>query len=398
MSHPLSGIRVLEVANFIAGPFCAAQLADLGADVVKVEDPRRGDNVRQTGPFLDGGESSPFVRFNRNKRSLALDLKSPRGKEVFRRLVTRADVVVENLRPGAMAALGLDYAALAPDNPELVYLAASAWGRDGPLSSLPGLDIIVQGMAGLMSVTGEEGGSPVKAGVPICDLACALYGALAVTAALHARRQTGRGQLVEVNLFEAGTSLTLWEAGRFLATGEVPGPLGSAHQTTAPYQAVRTADGHITIGAITPSTWEALCRALGKPELASDARFVDNPGRHARRRELAAIIEEVTEQKPGAEWLAILRHAGVPCGPINTYDQVVADPQLQANDFFVSLPHPQLGPLTALGSPMHFSGTPSRMERAGPGLGEHSLEVLGEAGLTDHEAQELVRNGVVAEP
>ncbi|MBO0894813.1 MAG: CoA transferase, partial [Acidimicrobiales bacterium] len=361
MTHPLSGIRVLEVANFIAGPFCAAQLADLGADVVKVEDPRRGDNVRQTGPFLEGGESSPFVRLNRNKRSLALDLKSAEGKQVFRRLAASADVVVENLRPGAMAGLGLDYPSLEPENPGLVYLAASAWGGDGPLSSLPGLDIIVQGMAGLMSITGEQGGPPVKAGVPICDLVCALYGALGVVAALSARQQTGRGQLVEVNLFEAGTSLTLWEAGRYLATGEVPGPLGSAHQTTAPYQAVRTADGHVTIGAITPATWQGLCRALGAPELLSDPRFADNPSRHAHRRELAELIEEVTERKPTEEWLSLLREAGVPCGPINTYDQVVADPQLEANGFFVALPHPRLGPLTVLGSPMHFSETPGRM-------------------------------------
>lgn len=398
MTHPLSGIRVLEVANFIAGPFCAAQLADLGADVVKVEDPRRGDNVRQTGPFLEGGESSSFVRFNRNKRSLALDLKSPEGKAAFRRLAASADVVVENLRPGAMAALGLDYPSLAPENPGLVYLAASAWGRDGPLSSLPGLDIIVQGMAGLMSITGEEGGAPVKAGVPICDLVCALYGALGVVAALAARRQTGRGQLVEVNLFEAGTSLTLWEAGRYLATGEVPGPLGSAHQTTAPYQAVRTEDGHITIGAITPATWQGLCRALGTPELLSDPRFADNPSRHTHRRELADLIQEVTERKPTEEWLAVLREAGVPCGPINTYDQVVADPQLEANGFFVAVPHPRLGPLTVLGSPMHFSETPGRMDRAGPGLGEDSVEVLREAGLTDGEVEELARRGIVASP
>jgi crotonobetainyl-CoA:carnitine CoA-transferase CaiB-like acyl-CoA transferase len=398
MTHPLSGIRVLEVANFIAGPFCAAQLADLGADVVKVEDPRRGDNVRQTGPFLPGGESSPFARLNRNKRSLALDLKAPEGKEIFRRLAARADVVVENLRPGAMAGLGLDYPSLEPANPGLVYLQASAFGPEGPLASQPGLDIIVQGMAGLLSVTGEEGGAPVKAGVPICDLACALYGALAVVAALVARQESGRGQLVEVNLFEAGASLTLWEAGRYLATGEVPGPLGSAHQTAAPYQAIRTADGHITVGAITPPTWEAFCRALELPELVADPRFADNPSRHANRRELIALVEEVTDKKPAAEWLATLRQAGVPCGPINTYDQVVADPQLEANGFFRSAPHAQAGPLTVLGSPMHFSATPGRIERAGPLLGEHSLEVLAEAGVSSGEAQALRRAGIVATP
>src|SRR5918911_5052823 len=236
----LAGIRVVEVGNFMAAPFCTLQLADLGADVVKVENPDGGDQVRTTAPFLEG-ESSSFVRLNRNKRSLALDLKAARGKEVFRRLIGRADVLVENLRPGTMADLELDYARLAALNPRLVYVAASGWGQDGPLSPLAGLDIMAQARSGLMSITGEPGGDPAKVGVPMCDLVCALYGALGAVSALRVRDQSGEGQFVDLSLFEAGVSLAVWEAGKYFATGEIPGPLGSAHQNNAPYQAIRAA-------------------------------------------------------------------------------------------------------------------------------------------------------------
>src|SRR5438270_1283117 len=276
---PLDGVRVLEVGNFMAGPFCTMQLADLGADVVKVENPRGGDNVRLTAPFLDG-ESSNFIRLNRNKRSLALDLKAPDGKSVFRRLAERADVVVENLRPGTMADLGLDYPRLRDLNPGLVYVAASGWGQTGPYSHLAGLDIMAQGMSGLMSITGEEGRDPVKVGVPMCDLVCALYGALAALAALRARERDGCGQFIDVSLFEAGVSFAVWEAGRYFGSGEVPGPLGSAHQTSAPYQAVRAADGFFTVGATSMRNWQAFCAAMQHPEWPADARFVDKPARH----------------------------------------------------------------------------------------------------------------------
>ena len=260
----LAGLRVIEVGNFMAAPFCTMQLADLGADVVKVENPDGGDQVRTTGPFLDG-ESSSFIRLNRNKRSLALDLKAPAGKEIFRKLVQSADVLVENLRPGTMKDLELDWPRLSALNPRLVYVAASGWGQDGPYAQRPGLDIIAQGMSGLMSITGVEGGAaPVKIGVPMTDLACALYGALGAMAALRVRDRTGRGQFVDVSLFEAGVSFAVWEAGRFFATGEVPKPLGSAHQTSAPYQALKASDGFFTIGATSVPNWRALCNEIGR--------------------------------------------------------------------------------------------------------------------------------------
>jgi formyl-CoA transferase len=394
-SPPLAGIRVLEVGNYMAGPFCTMQLADLGADVLKVENPDGGDMVRTTGPFLDG-ESSNFVRLNRNKRSLALNLKAQAGKDVFRRLVARSDVVVENLRPGTMADLELDYPRLAQTNPGLVYVAASGWGQEGPYSQLAGLDIMAQAMSGLMSITGEPDGGPVKVGVPICDLVCALYGALAAVSALRARERDGRGQFIDVSLFEAGVSLAVWEAGRYFATGEIPRRHGSAHQTSAPYQAVRAADGWFTIGATSPRNFEAFCHVLGLEDLLVDPRYAAVSGRLANREPLIERIEEVTVTRPMAQWLDALQEAGVPCGAIQTYDQVFSDPQLQARGYIWKAPHPVLGDVEQLGSPMRLSRTPVREDEAGPLLGEHSAQVLAEIGLGEAEIEQLVESGVTA--
>jgi crotonobetainyl-CoA:carnitine CoA-transferase CaiB-like acyl-CoA transferase len=394
---PLTGIRVLEVGNYMAGPFCGMQLADLGAEVIKVEPPDGGDQVRTMAPLLDG-EGSAFVRLNRNKRSIALNLKSAEGKAVFRKLVGTADVVVENLRPGTMADLELGYQGLRQLNPGLVYVAASGWGQDGPLSPQPGLDIMAQARSGLMSITGTPGGDPVKVGVPVCDLVCALYGALAAVAALHARRETGLGQFIDVSLLEAGVSLAIWEAGKFFATGEIPTPQGSAHQSNAPYQAFASADGWLTIGATTPRNWEAFCRALGLEGLLDDPRYANTSMRYRHRDTLIPVIERVIATRTTSDWLATLEAAGVPCAPIEDYGQVFNDPHLNARQYFWDAPHPTLGRVRQLGSPMRLSDTPVRREKAGPLLGEDSVALLSELGYRPAEIEALLARRIIAVP
>ena len=394
---PLAGIRVLEVGNFMAGPFCAMQLADLGADVVKVENPEAGDMARQGGPFVEG-ESANFVRVNRNKRSLALDLKSERGKEIFRKLAAQVDIVVENLRPGTMRKLELDYANLEPLNPRLIYVAASGWGQDGPYASLGGLDIMAQAMSGLMSITGEEGGAPVKVGVPVCDLVCALYGALGAVSAIHARERTGRGQLVDVSLFESGVSLAVYEAAKYFTTGEVARRNGSAHQANALYQAVRSQDGYFTVGATTPKTWSAFCKVAGLEAIEDDPRF---RGPHLRRQnlaELVPLVEAVTVTQTSRYWVDELQKVGVPCAMLQDFGQVFNDPHLAARNFFVDTPHAKIGTVRQIGSPMRFSQTPTRMDRAGPLVGEHTAEVLAENGFSESEIAQLNEQGVVGGP
>jgi crotonobetainyl-CoA:carnitine CoA-transferase CaiB-like acyl-CoA transferase len=377
---PLSGVTVLEVGVFMAAPYAAMQLADLGARVIKVEDPRSGDPVRASGPFVDG-ESSPYLRLNRNKESIALDLKSAAGKQAFLALAGTADVVIENLRPGAMARLGLDAASVQAVNPRLVYASGSGWGQDGPLTPLPGLDIMAQARGGIMSITGTPGGEPVKVGVPVCDLVCGLYLALAVTAALRERDRSGVGQSIDVSLFEAGVSLAVWEAGKYFATGEVGGPLGSAHQSQAPYQAFRTADGWITIGANTPNTWAGLCRTLGMADALADERYADATQRHALREELGDLIETRTTTRTTADLEQALNEAGVPCAPINDYGQVFTDAHLTTRGFFWDAPHPSLPPQRQLGSPMRLSASPPVRDHAGPPLGADTRTVLTRAGV-----------------
>ena len=389
---PLDGVTVLEVGVFMAAPFAAMQLADLGASVLKVESPTGGDPVRTTGPFV-AGHSSPYARINRNKRSVALDLKSTGGREAFARLTASADVVVENLRPGAMRGLGLDYATLSEVNPRIVYASASGWGQDGPLATLPGLDIMAQARGGLMSVTGTPDGAPVKVGVPICDLVCGLYVALAVTAALRERDRTGSGQYIDVSLLESGVSLAVWEAGTYFATGEVGRPLGSAHQTQAPYQAVRSSDGYVTVGAITPKTWEGLCRALGLEELLGEERYADSSRRRTHREELITVIEKQTVGRTTHDLVTALDAAGVPCAPIEDYGQVFTDEHLREREFFWDAPHPHMGAVRQIGSPMRFSRTPARREEAGPVLGADTREALLGAGYTAADVDALVASG-----
>jgi len=294
-----------------------------------------------------------------------------------------------------MKRLGLDYETLRKINPRLIYVAASGWGQDGELSGLAGLDIMAQARSGIMSVTGEAGGEPAKAGVPLCDVTCAIYAALAAVAALRARDLTGEGQMIDVSLFETGVSFAQWEAGRYFATGELPQRSGSAHNTSAPYQAFRSADGWFTLGAPNLRAWQSLCRVLRRDDLLRDPRFRDENTRFTNRSALAREIERTTLGRATAEWVAELQQAGVPCSPIHDYDQVFKDPALEERDFFWDAPHPTAGNVRQLGSPMRLSRTPARRDRAGPLLGEHTEEIVLELGRSEAELAQLVAVGVV---
>jgi formyl-CoA transferase len=390
---PLDGITVLEVGVFLAAPFATLQLADLGARVIKVENPGAPDPVRLTAPLVEGA-STAFAQINRNKESVALDLKRPAGRTTFLELARSADVVVENLRPGAMRRLGLGPEDLQAVNPRLVCASASGWGQSGPLTDRPGLDIMAQARGGLMSITGDPDGDPAKCGVPIADLSCALYVALAVTAALRTRDRDGRGEVIDVSLYESVVSLAVWEAARFFGGGGIGTRLGSAHQSLAPYQALRTADGHVTVGAVTPATWASLCAALGLDRLVDDPRFGTAGMRHDHRAELIPSIEAVTSRRTTAQVVAVLEETGVPCAPIADYGQVFTDEHLAARDFFWSA---DAAKLTHLGSPMRLADGPLRRDSAGPVLGQHTCAVLAEAGLSGEQIDALLTDGTAVQ-
>lgn len=395
--HALSGVRVLEVGNYIAGPYCGTLLADLGAHVLKVEDPDAGDVVRTYGAMFDAAkDSAAFLTLNRNKDSIAVDLKSPEGKKIFLELVADADVVIENLRPGSMLRLGLDYAALSTTNPALIYLSASGWGQDGPLSADAGLDIMAQARSGLMSITGIPGGDPLKVGVPLCDIGCALYGTIAVLAALNHRHRTGEGQAIDVSLFEAGMSYAIWEFAKFTATGEIPRAQGAVHQSAAPYQALQASDGWFTIGAATPKTWLSFCDGMNLPHLVDDPRFRTNADRLRNRGDLIAIIEAETVKQTRQHWVSLLRQAGVPVAPINDYEQAFNDDQLLQRDFYWSAMSGDGQVVRQMGSPIRLSKTPTVRKKAGPMLGDSTAAVLTELGYTEDSINELASHHIIA--
>lgn len=387
----LAGIRVLEVAQVMAGPYCGMQLADLGADVIKVEPPG-GDASRHMGVRV-GDDSTGFAALNRGKRSIVLDLKSNYGRAALVRLAERADVFIENFRPGVMTGLGLGYETLSALNPRLIYASISGYGQTGPEATKGGFDLIAQGASGLMSVTGEPGGPPVKSGVPLTDLGAGLFALTGILAALHQRHATGKGQHIDTSLLEAGLALSVWESAEYFATGEPPKPMGSAHRFLAPYEAIRCADGHITVGAGTDRLFAALADALGHPEWTRDPAFADAASRVRNRARLAAEIEAVTLVSTRADLIARLDKAGIPCGPINTYAEALAGPQVDARGMVVSLDHPALGQTRVVAPPVKMSATPPAIRGRAPQLGEHTLEVLREAGLSDDEIREVLTNG-----
>jgi crotonobetainyl-CoA:carnitine CoA-transferase CaiB-like acyl-CoA transferase len=378
-SQALGGMRVIDLTQVMAGPFCTMLLADLGADVIKVEPPGGGDQTRHSwGRSGKGSDGPAFFALNRNKRSVVLDLRSDHDREKFYGLIGGADVVVENYRPGVAARLGIDYDTLRELNPGLIYASISGFGQTGPYSQRPGYDLIAQGMSGVISVTGQPGAPPAKAGLPVADLGAGMFCLYGILAAYVHKQNTGEGQRLEASLFESALALSVWEATEYWASGNVPRPTGTAHRMSAPYQAFKTRDGWMTIGANNQRLWGFLCESIGRPELADDPRFATNPDRMQHRDLLARILEETLSENDTDYWVERLLAGGVPAGPIQDYAQVLDDdPHVRERNMVQSIPHPVEGEVKTLGFPVKFSATPARTLRHPPLLGEHESEIFG---------------------
>ena len=387
---PLDGVRVLDVSQIMAGPFCSMLLGDMGADVIKVEPPAEGDQTRHAMGFkLKGSDSLGFFNLNRNKRSLALDLKTNDGRDVFYRLVKTADILVENYRPGVTRRLGIDYPKLREINPRLIYASISGFGQTGPWADRPGFDLIAQAMSGVMSITGQPGAPPTKSGVPVSDIGCALFAMYGILSAFILREKTGRGQYIDASLFEAAIAFSIWDISEFWGTGQVPGPLGTANRFSAPYQAVKAQDGYFVLGANSNRLWRSLCEVLNRPDLAADDRFRTIAGRLRNRPILIEELEKSFSKRAADEWVSILLGAGIPAGPILNYAQALASEQVQAREAVMELDHPVEGRIKSIGFPVKLSETRQHVRRPPPLLGEHNSEIFDELGIAGELRQRL---------
>ena len=377
MTSSLAGLRVLDLTRVLVGPYTTMILADLGAEVIKVEFPGIGDDARHYPPHVNG-ESAYFMSLNRNKRSMTLNLKSEAGKLVFLDLVQKVDVLVENFRPGTMERLGIGYETLKEHNSALIYAAASGFGQTGPYSGRPAYDGVVQAMGGIMSITGQPGGEPTRVGTSIGDIAAGLFAAVGILAAVIHRERTGEGQLVDVAMLDCQVALLENAIARYAAAGEIPGPIGNRHPSITPFEPFATSDGKLMVAAGNNVLWKKLCQALGSADLAEDPRFETNSARTENYEALRPLIAEPMAGKTTAEWVEILEDAGVPNGPINTVDRVVADPQVLAREMIVDVEHPVSGLTKLPGIPIKMSATPGKIDRPAPLLGQHTLEILRE--------------------
>jgi crotonobetainyl-CoA:carnitine CoA-transferase CaiB-like acyl-CoA transferase len=394
---PLAGMKVLELAQIMAGPTCGMMLADMGADVIKIEKLPGGDDSRGYREPRVNGVSAPFMILNRNKRGMALNLKSAQGREILLRMVKDADVLTENYRRGTLEKLGLGYDVLSEVNPGLIYCAVSGYGRTGPWADKGGFDLIAQGFSGLMSVTGEPGRPPVKTGNSIADINAGILAANGILAAYAHKLKTGRGQVVDTSLMEAALQQTYWHAAIYFATGQSAGPTGSAHLLTAPYQAFRASDGWLNVGGANQANWERIADVLGHPEWKTDPRYATNSARMANLRSLTEEMSAAFLAHSKEEWIAAFDAVGVPAGPVNTIGEALSHPQTLSRGMVVEVEHPQAGATKALGCPIHFSETPTAITRHAPMLGEHTRELLREYGYDDAQIDGFVAEGVVEE-
>ena len=394
---PLAGVRVLDVCQVMAGPYACMLLADMGADVIKVEPPDGGDQTRGAMGFkLKGSDSMGFLNMNRNKRSIILNLKSKAGREILFKLVKNADILVENYRPGVMKRLGIDYETLSAINPALVYASISGFGQTGPWASRPGFDLMAQAMSGVMSVTGYPGGPPVKAGVPVADIGCALFATYAMLAAYIGRQATGKGQYIDASLFDSAMAFSVWDISQYWGTGEPPEPLGTANRMSAPYQAVKASDGYFVMGATNQKLWTQLCNVLARQDLLDDARFKTISLRLANRVALIEALEVSFAKKTSAEWVDEFLAVGIPAGPILSYPQAFESEHGRHRQMRIEIDHPVEGKVPNIGFAVKLSATPQQVRMPPPLLGEHTEAVLAELGISAEERAELEAQGAFA--
>ena len=393
---PLEDVKVLDLTRVLAGPYCTMMLADMGADVVKVERPGAGDDTRAFGPPFVNGESAYFMSINRNKRSVTLNLKHDKALAILRQMLETADVVVENFRPGTMESFGFGYEAVHAFNPRLVFCSISGYGHSGPDAKLPGYDLIIQGEGGVASLTGTPDGPPFKVGSSQADIVAGMMGFQGILLALMARQQTGQGQKVDIGMLDCQIALLTYQAGIYFATGESPGRMGNQHPTITPYETYRCKDGYINVACGNDNMWRKFCAVLGQESWPEDERFRTNADRVQHRRQLGALIEPVMLEKTQDEWISALRGAGLPCGPIQTVGQACEDPQVLARDMIVALEHPKAGPIRVTGLPLKLSETPGAIHSPPPLLGQHTQEVLADwLQMGTREVEGLRQEGVV---
>ena len=393
MPEALEGVRILDCSQILAGPFCSMLLADMGADVIKIEKPNGGDDTRRMGPPFIDTESAAFLAMNRNKRSIVLNFKEQSGVQAMKTLVKDADIVIENYRTGTMDRLGLGYEDLKNINSEIIYCSISGFGRTGPYANRGGFDLVAQGMSGLMSITGVPNSPPVKVGVPIADMNAGMFATYGILTAYINKLRTNKGQYLEISLLEAAIAYTVWESAGYFATGDIAEPLGSSHRNSAPYQALKTKDGHINVGAPNQSNWERFASAIERTDLVTRNEFKDNASRLINRESLEVELELTLTTKSSGEWLEVLEKGGVPAGPILNVSEVWNDPQIQARNMEVTLDHPTAGKIKNIGLAAKLYSTPGRITKPAPLLGQHTREVLMNAGYSKKNIEALVDSG-----
>ena len=394
MVAALDKIKVVDLTRTLAGPFCTMMLGDMGADVIKIEEPERGDETRSWTPFWNG-ESTQFVSFNRNKRSLSLNLRQEEGLEIVRKMAADADVMIESFRAGALDRMGLGYEDIRSINPGIVYCSISGYGRTGPMAEKPGYDLIIQAYSGLMDLTGEPDGMPMRVGFSLVDLFTGMMAFGSVVTALYHKRETGQGQRLEAALLDGQVAALSYHATAYMATGNVPQRMGSGHPSLVPYQSFRASDGNFIVGVANQGLWERFCAGIERPDLLEDPRFKTNDDRVVHRTECIETLNEVFQARTVAEWVEVIEQSGVPCGPINRVDDVVNDPQVNARNMIAELTHPNVPELRIPNSPLKLAETPSEIRRPPPLLGQHNDEILGELGYDMDAIARLKQEGVI---